>query len=154
MNPLICLYSNITNIIIKGINFNPRSQRLRCFGHIINLVVKAFSYGKDPIADNSINPDTMLKDLDIDNAILRGMSDVEQVLYWRKRGPYGRLRNIITYICWTPQRRQEFAALTREHCPDIKVFAPIAANTTRWNGDFRAIRRALELRFSLETYAA
>ena len=96
----------------------------------------------------------MLEDLDIDDTTLRGMSEVEQILYWRQRGPYGRLRNIITYICWTPQRRQEFAALTREHCPDIKVFALIAANATRWNGDFRAIKRALELRFSLETYAA
>ena len=38
--------------------------------------------------------------------------------YWRQHGPYGRLRNIITYICWTPQRRDEFIQLTREFPPD------------------------------------
>ena len=36
----------------------------------------------------------------------------------------------------------------------MTVFAPIAANSTRWNGDFRAIKRALVLRVSIETYAA
>lgn len=135
------------------ISFDLRAQRLRCFGHISNLVVKAFLYGKDPNADNGINLDTMLEDLDVDDSIPQGMSEVEQVIYWPKKGPYGRLRNILTYICWTQQRRKEFGSLIREQSPGITVFATITVNVTRWNADFRAIQRVLELRFSIETYA-
>lgn len=135
-----------------GIPFDPKQKRLRCFGHIINLVVKAFLYGKDPGIEDDDDIDMMLGKKENMDGNLDSMTETEQLLYWRKRGPYGRLRNIITFICRTPQRREDFAKLTRETSPDIKVFAPIAANDTRWNGDFRAIKRALELRVSIETY--
>lgn len=30
---------------------------------------------------------------------------------WRARGPVGKLHNIIKYIRWTPQRREQFAGV-------------------------------------------
>jgi len=32
---------------IRNIQFKPEISRVRCFGHIINLVVKAFLWGSD-----------------------------------------------------------------------------------------------------------
>ena len=75
-----------------------------------------------------------------------------QFTFWRSRGPYGRLRNIITYICWSPQRRESFLQLCQEQQPNLEAFLPISANATRWHGDFLAIKRAIELRVPLESF--
>ena len=72
---------------------------------------------------------------------------------WRVRGPYGRLRNIITYICWTPQRRGEFAALVQDALPEETAFQLIAANLTRWNSDFKTIKWALQVLTGFEVFA-
>ena len=72
-------------------DFNPIEQRLRCMGHVINLVVQAFLHSTDIEEEGKV----------------AGL----QASDWRKRGTYGRLRNIITYITWTPQRREEFTRL-------------------------------------------
>ena len=34
----------------SGISSDPVTRRLNCFGHVINLVVNAFLWGKDPEA--------------------------------------------------------------------------------------------------------
>ena len=78
---LRCLSQRLQEV---GVSFDPQAHRLRCIGHIINLVVKVFLYGID--ADYEVTE-------------LNNSADS-----WRKRGPYGKLRNIITYFCWTPQR--------------------------------------------------
>jgi len=67
---------------------------------------------------------------------------------------HGKLRNIITYICWTPKRREEFAKITQEAQPEETAFQPIAANLTRWNSDFKALKRALRLRNGFEVFIA
>jgi len=59
---------------------------------------------------------------------------------------------VIRYICWTPQRRDAFIHLCQHSQPDEPTFLPIAANLTRWNSDFLAIRRALQLRNPLELF--
>ena len=104
-----------------GVDFDHKQRRLRCFGLTINLVVKAFLYGTDAnhqqvvdIEEDNGEPAVTLKEL------------TTQLEYWRKHGAYGRSRNIITYICWTPQRREEFIQLSRESSPDTTAFLPIA----------------------------
>jgi len=42
-----CIQTYLQN---SGIPFDPIARRLRCFGHVINLVVKAFLWGEDPEA--------------------------------------------------------------------------------------------------------
>ena len=127
-----------------GIIFNPVEHRLRCIGHVINLVVKAFLYGA--------SSGEVQIDIDSDTSI--DEDSTTQIAFWRKRGPYGRLRNVITYICWTPQRREEFSRLTHEATPDETAFQPITANLTRWNSDYKAIKRALQLRNRFEVFVA
>jgi len=79
---LACLSKKLQDM---GIVFDARGSRLRCIGHVINLVVKAFLYGYE-----------FVEDIQDQNSTTAGSSES-----WRKRVPYGKLQNIITYICWT-----------------------------------------------------
>lgn len=128
---LTCLAKHLQEI---GVSFDVKEHRLRCIGHVINLVVKAFLYG--------IESDHEMPNLD------------EPSTFWRRQGSYGKLRNIINYICWTPQRRDEFIRLTQESSSEDSTFQPIAANLTRWNSDFKAIKRALQLQNGFEVFQA
>src|ERR1700722_4407404 len=71
-------------------------RRLRCLGHIINLAAKSFFF--------SANSDIFEKEID------RAQLEEEQVErnLWRKRGPVGKLHNVVQYIRDSPQRREEF----------------------------------------------
>ena len=129
---LTCLSYRLRDM---GIDFNPVESRLRCIGHVINLVVKAFLYGQDFINSNS-------------------QSSKDPFNQWQQQGPYGKLQYIITYICWTPQRQEEFAKITQEGQLEETTFQPIAANLTRWNSDFKALKRALQLRNGFEVFIA
>jgi hypothetical protein len=120
---------------------------LKCFGHILNLVVKAFLYGKADDLDGW--------ELDADIWLNADIPAKEGSLeFWRKRGLFGRLRNIITYICWTPQRRGEFLQLSQDDGASDAVFLPISAGITQWNGDYRAIKRGLQIRTAIEFFTS
>lgn len=72
-------------------------RRLRCLGHIINLIAQAFLLGKQS--------QETFEQLEI--AYHR--HDFDQIAkVWRKQGVLGRLHNIIRYIRMTPQRRAEW----------------------------------------------
>jgi hypothetical protein len=58
-----------------------RESRLRYFGHIVNLVVKAILYGDSQLQ----------KELD-------DCGDREAFKVWREQGAIGKLHNIVTYI--------------------------------------------------------
>jgi len=68
-----------------GLEFNPTQRRLRCFGHIINLTVKALLWG--------INTDAF--ELEI-NSHRELQDETEELEAWRQKGPLGKLHNIIT----------------------------------------------------------
>ena len=76
------------------------ARRLRCLGHVINLAAKAFLFG------------TEFDAFERDVESTKEKSELLQELkLWRKRGPVGRLHNIITYICRSPQRRETFRTI-------------------------------------------
>jgi hypothetical protein len=64
--------------------FAPIERRLRCFGHIVNLVVKALLFGK--------NCEIFEKDV---NFAFERQDESKQLIEWRKRGPVGKLHNIV-----------------------------------------------------------
>jgi hypothetical protein len=68
-----------------GVDFDPIAHRVCCFGHIINLVVKAFLWGSDwKTLETCITSQS-----DIDREVITLQA-------WRKRGPLGKLHNIAT----------------------------------------------------------
>ena len=82
----------------EGIAYDPRQHRLRCNGHIINLAVCAFLFGKHPDAERQA-----------DGAIeSRAGPSIQELNTWRRLGPLGKLYNIIVYIMASPQRIQVF----------------------------------------------
>jgi hypothetical protein len=68
-----------------------RESRLRCFGHIVNLIVKAILYGDSQLQ----------KELD-------DCGDREAFKVWREQGAIGKLHNIVTYIGGSDKRRKAF----------------------------------------------
>ena len=120
------------------------ARRLRCLGHVINLAAKAFLYGKDFDAfekdvENVRANSELLKELDV----------------WRKRGPVGKLHNVIVFICRSPQRRQKFAD-TKGFSTDEKTnfdhLNLVVDNATRWNSLFLMIDRALKLKDRIDSF--
>ena len=127
----------------RNIQFNPESSRLRCFGHIINLVVIGFLWGSDWGAfEINVAHDT---DIEKESLLLKS---------WRKKGPMGKLHNIGTWILRTPQRRDKFSykvqlAREREYTGPL---IPLVGNVTRWSSDADALERAFELRDILDGF--
>ena len=135
-----CIQSYLQN---SRISFDPLARRLRCFGHVINLVVKAFLWGDDPEAFEIevSNYQTLEK-------------EQEELLAWRKKGPCGKLHNLIVYITRTPQHRDRFEEKVKQLYPDSSVATLIRGNETRWGGDYNSIIRAFDLQEALEDFVS
>jgi hypothetical protein len=81
-----------------------KDSRLRCFGHIVNLVVKAMLYG-----------DTQLQ------SQLDDCGDHEAFKVWRKQGAIGRLHNLVTYIGGSDKRRKAFEQSQKVDASDLSL---------------------------------
>jgi hypothetical protein len=121
---------------IPGIN--PKESRLRCFGHIVNLVVKALLYG---------SKSSMLQQ---ELGAAAG-DDEASFKIWREQGSIGRLHNIVTYISRSDSRRRAFEATQKV---DASMFSLqlVRHLGVRWNSTFAMIKRALELQQAIQRY--
>ena len=125
-------------------------RRMRCYGHILNLVGRAFLYGED--GETFEQESQRLLDADLIEDDLR---------HWRHRGPVGRLRNIIKFIRASPQRSERFQTLASEaddqdawliHQESSRELQLILSNETRWNSTYLMIERALRKQGHLQTF--
>ena len=126
----------------QDITFNPIQHRLRCFGHLINLVVNSFLWGSDA---------------EVFEAHISTYQDLQEEAAeseaWRRKGPLGKLYHIISWISRTPQRRDRFQAEVRKSLgPSMKAVFLIRGNTTRWGSDYDSLIRVFELRDPLEEF--
>ncbi|KJZ68471.1 hypothetical protein HIM_12135 [Hirsutella minnesotensis 3608] len=115
-------------------------RRLRCVGHIINLVVRAVIFGFNAGKFESQ---------------LRAATDEFKFDVWAKVGAVGKLHNLATYIRRTDQRRQALRQLQSELAGDDPIFTLeiLVDGKTRWNSIYMMIKRAaLELRSAIELY--
>jgi hypothetical protein len=111
---------------------NPASRRIRCFGHILHLVVKALLFIKDS---------NTLEDLDADD-----------FTEWTKRGPVGKLHNLVV---WVNRSNKATAILRKLQDEDPDKSYPgtldvVLDNGTRWLSQYYMIERAIKLRRYLE----
>lgn len=89
-------------------NFDPASRRLRCIGHVISLIARAFLFGEDadalelelPVTQPSENVGALIEwhDIELSEASIKEL----HFALWRKREPLGKLNNIIIYIRASP----------------------------------------------------
>jgi len=79
------------SLIADSITYDPDYCRLRCTGHIINLVVQAFHFGREQDDYKALEHEA------------ESPSEA-QLDRWRRRGLLGKLHNIVNWILLTPQR--------------------------------------------------
>jgi hypothetical protein len=123
-------------------SFDPVEDRLRCFGHVLNLAVKALLWGANVDAFERENGNQPNREAD----------DVAELVRWRRKGPLGKLHNVLNYIRKTPQRLDRFAKLVKEIDPLETVHTVFVGNVTRWSSDYESLQRALRLREAIEDF--
>ena len=102
-----------TSLNNEGVAYDVNHRRLRCNGHVINLAVQAFLFGK------------AVNDYEYLGNEAESPSDI-QLSQWRRLGPLGKLHNINVWIMRSPQRVQAFKNRS-------KGLMPRRDNGTRWN---------------------
>lgn len=108
-----------------NIAYDPVQRRLGCNGHVINLVVQAFLFGKE------------VDDYEEEDHEHEAPSDA-QMAEWRKIGPLGKLHNIVVWISRIPQRIQAF----KKHSEGLITRRD---NGTHWNSWYEMPERAMRL---------
>ncbi|KAG7403453.1 Acyl-coenzyme A thioesterase 8 [Fusarium oxysporum f. sp. rapae] len=132
-------------VIGAKLGFDGRLRRGRCFGHTINLSAKALLFGK--------NADAFEQQLSGAEAL----SDTEYAR-WRKRGPVGKLHNIVVDVrishrliyLFKEVQRDEINRATTLKLRSKKPLKLIIDNDTRWLSQLYMIHRALRLKTSIE----
>jgi hypothetical protein len=137
-----------------------KHRRLRCFGHILNLVAKAFLYGNEPDIFEADIPEQQYQEQE-----QQGQEQEQQSLdYWRKRGPVGKLHNTVKFIRSSPQRIEAFRKIARDvddaSGPDGFSLSEASKlelelkqnNSTRWNSTYLMIKRAWEKQSHIQAY--
>jgi hypothetical protein len=120
------------------LEFEATERRLRCAGHIFNLVAHSILFGTDnanlePIGD-AIHDDDILS---------------LELAKWRSKGPIGKLHNIVLWIRRSALHRERLQEKQRElGFKDKKQL--VQDNSTRWNSTYYSLQRAVELRQPVE----
>lgn len=108
--------------------YNPRHYRIRCQGHILNLVANAFLQVTDP------------NQIDNNNDV-----NITQLEQWRKQGPLGKLHNLCVKIHSSPQLLAKFKVLSKGYVLPMD-------NCTRWGSWHKLIERGLALQGAITQF--
>lgn len=121
----------VVAILARRCGFAADERRIRCAGHILNLVAKAILYGDG---------------ISLFERSLVELSEEEQYKEWRKKSAIGKLHLIFRWIRASPERMGDFKELQRM-CPaatldpeDVfRAYAPPSDGGVRWNSTFHQI---------------
>ncbi|EAQ90335.1 hypothetical protein CHGG_02270 [Chaetomium globosum CBS 148.51] len=117
-------------VALKGLEARDAPKiRIRCFGHILNLVARALLYPKEAQLPEDIDED------DFDS--------------WRRSGPIGRLHNLVFWI-HRSQLATDFLRNLQKEAGRTKTLDVVVDNATRWLSQFDMMKRALELQPFIE----
>jgi len=122
--------------------FDPKQKRLRCMGHVINLIAGAYLFGQDEAS--------------FDDEYKRA-SAADRRKLWRRRREVGKLHNLVAHVMASGKRSELFLDLQKTlniGVAEGKKWKLILDGGVRWNATYWMIRRGLELRESLTSYAA
>lgn len=141
------------------VTLDPVKQRLRCAGHVLNLVCKAILYG----VDEDCVIETLLS-LQDGSHTFTAVSAFEETINtadkqaklraWRKKGPIGKLHNLVLHIKDNSSRRELFEAKQREADTQATqaIYRAVINGGIRWNSAYLMIHRAMKLRDALTLY--
>jgi hAT family C-terminal dimerisation region len=136
------------------IQWDPLEQRIRCQGHTINLIAKAFLFTKDQ--QDSIEAN-MKQEEDEDTKESEANSTTETVgasdkeereastkQAYRSMGLLGRLHNVVVHTRSSAGRMQQFRSLAGRMIP--------LDNNTRWNSWYQMLKIALDVEPQVDSY--
>jgi hypothetical protein len=111
------------------------SHRIRCTGHIINLIVKATLYGKVSKFERE----------------LAEAAPQAQFEMWRKHGVVGKLHNFVNAVCGSHKRRERFQKIQKEVEEEDPLWTFAGHNLrqdggVRWNSVYAMLNRCRELK--------
>ena len=132
--------------LIKSLNLHPNinisaDNRIRCAGHIINLVVKATIYG---------------------NGVSRWEEEIaaaapkDQFQKFRELGVVGKLHNFVNAVCASHKRRELFLSMqTDDDDEALYTYNTLQlrqARGVRWHSVYLMLLRCLELKDSIKRF--
>jgi len=129
--------------------FVAKERRLRCMGHVINLIAKQLLFGENP----------ELFELQATAAAAREVREAVQL--WREKGPRGKLHNIVIWIYRSPQRKERFVRVQQQLLDENPVVFGddeqrpqnlVLDNATRWNSTYSMIAKAVKLRLAIDEF--
>jgi hypothetical protein len=122
-------------LLLQGVTWCADAHRLRCFGHIVNLIASAF------IANKPLK-------------VIRAKGEPKplKVKWVRPSDALSKLHYIIVFIMVTAQRIEEFMKINKDI--DDEVLHPVKENDTRWFSTYLMIIRAILLRNSIDLFVA
>jgi hypothetical protein len=130
----------------NALGFSPIARRVRCMGHVINLVVKALLFGHNDDAFDDLVDRTAVTDA-------RAAHDA-----WMKKGPVGKAHNFVVWVHRSDILTNKLRKLQSdafESNPDEAVddqgrrrspVDVIIDNDTRWLSQYYMIKRLIRLR--------
>ncbi|KAM3537406.1 hypothetical protein ARSEF1564_009669 [Beauveria bassiana] len=124
------------------LGFNKQQRRLRCSGHIINLVARSILFGTDV--------DAFEEDCQAEKEIQ------DDVRLWRAKGPIGKLHNTIHRVQRSGQRIEKLHKLQSMEnvalgLDDHTTYNVVTDNATRWNSSEAMMERGYLLRNALDS---
>jgi hypothetical protein len=136
-------YNNDTMLqaVAKACGSNAAHRRLRCNGHVINLAVQAFLFGKNKDASDEALRQVSQLSYDEQEG---GVERAETATTWRQYGALGMLHNLVVWIRSSSQRYQAFLKVGGRMIPQD--------NSTRWNSWYLMIHVAITLRKEINSF--
>lgn len=139
-------------LVEYGVRINPKKRRIRCLGHIINLVLSAFLFADNQTALEEVlehaieeEEETLVCELLIEKLRnLKGSKGKknkkkDDFTGWRSIGALGKLHNIAVYL--------KISDILSDHWRQLSPNLNLGIdNTTRWNSWYLLIKRAVSKR--------
>jgi hypothetical protein len=125
-------------------SFDPVADRVHCFGQALNHAVQSLLWGADFEAFER----------QISGQYDGDAEHVVEILRWRKRGPLGKLHNVLSYIYNSPSRRDRFKKLVKETDPaeETTIHQIDIENITPWSNVYEGIQQAFRLREAITEF--
>jgi hypothetical protein len=138
------------NLMADDLGFDASKRHVLCMGHVINLVAHKVLFGSSVEA--------------FEHELSNVTAEVVELQTWRRKGPIGKLHNIIRYITHSAERQDAFinlqiaAADTLDDAEGgfsnsrLQPLYLVKDNVTRWNSWYDAAERAIHLRQYIDDF--
>jgi hypothetical protein len=89
---------------------------------------------------------------EVEVIVLKSLArEQEELKAWKKRGPIGKLHNIVVFIRRSPQRREAFLRVAQAD-DEFKKLMLKQDNATRWNSVYAIIDKAMKKKEDIQVF--